>query len=82
MTVPTHNLYDFVHQVTEKRFWLVYFYPWGSRGLKNIIDYQISQEFLSLSQGLDPDYVLAHKIFPNDLPYFFYNIVIMYFLKA
>jgi len=74
MTVPTHNLYDFVHQVTEKRFWLVYFYPWGSRDLKNIIDYQISQEFLSLTQGLDPAYISAYKIFPKNLPYFFYNI--------
>ena len=41
MSVPTHNLYDFVHQTTKRRFWLFYFYPWGSRDLNDLIDHQI-----------------------------------------
>lgn len=35
MSVPSHNLYDFVHQVTERQYWLLYFYPWGTRNLEN-----------------------------------------------
>ena len=37
MSVPTHNLYDFVHRVTKNRFLLRYFYPYGSRYLKDCI---------------------------------------------
>jgi hypothetical protein len=39
MTVPTHNLYDFIHQVTENEYFIMYFYPFGSKGIKNIITY-------------------------------------------
>jgi hypothetical protein len=38
MSVPTHNLYDFVHRVTKNRFLLRYFYPYGSRYLKDCIN--------------------------------------------
>jgi hypothetical protein len=47
MSVPTHNLYDFVHQTTKKQFWLFYFYPWGSRDLNNLIDYQLDLDSLN-----------------------------------
>ena len=39
MSIPTNNLYDFIHQVTKRQFWLAYFYPWGSRELTNIVEY-------------------------------------------
>ena len=39
MSVPTTNLYDFVHQVLESKFLLRYFYPWGEKRLENIIEY-------------------------------------------
>ena len=39
MSVPTTNLYDFVHQVLESKFLLRYFYPWGEKRLKNIIEH-------------------------------------------
>jgi hypothetical protein len=35
MSVPTHNLYDFVHRVTKNRFYLRHFYPYSSRYLKD-----------------------------------------------
>lgn len=31
MSVPTSNLYDFIHQVLEKRYNLAYFYPYGEK---------------------------------------------------
>ena len=43
MTVPTHNLYDFVHQVLERRLLLYYFYPYGQKKLENLISYQFSK---------------------------------------
>lgn len=39
MSIPTHNLYDFVHQVTEKKFITMYFYPWGQKNLSNLISH-------------------------------------------
>ena len=38
MSVPTHNLYDFIHRATKKQFLLRYFYPYGSRYLKDCIN--------------------------------------------
>lgn len=38
MSVPTHNLYDFVHRVTKNRFLLRYFYPFESRYLKDCVN--------------------------------------------
>lgn len=38
MSVPIHNLYEFIHQVTEREFILKYFYPWGSKDLNDVID--------------------------------------------
>ena len=35
MSVPTHNLYDFVHRLTKNRFYLRHFYPYSSRYLKD-----------------------------------------------
>ena len=40
MSVPTHNLYDFVHQVAEKGYLIFYFYPFGHKHLNDIVCYQ------------------------------------------
>jgi hypothetical protein len=53
MSVPTHNLYDFVHQVTKRKFFLMYFYPWGSRAIENICHHQTTTEFLDGPNGID-----------------------------
>lgn len=52
MSIPTHNLYDFVHQATERRFWLYYFYPWGSKGLDCLYEYQIDPRQLNGPCGI------------------------------
>jgi hypothetical protein len=74
MTVPSHNLYDFVHQVTEKRFWLVYFYPWGSRDLNHVVNYISDAKQLYSASGLDPDHCVAKHVFPNDMDKFFWRV--------
>ena len=38
MSIPTSNLYNFIHQVTEKKYWIKYFYPWGSKSLSDVKD--------------------------------------------
>jgi hypothetical protein len=38
MSVPTHNLYDFIHRATKKQFLLRYFYPYCSRYLKDCVN--------------------------------------------
>ena len=39
MSVPIHNLYDYIYQVLEKRYFLYYFYPFGQKELFNLIAY-------------------------------------------
>jgi hypothetical protein len=52
MTVPVHNLYDFVHQTTKNKYFLIYFYPWGERAIKNVIFYQINNQWLDGPNGI------------------------------
>lgn len=52
MTVPVHNLYDFVHQTTKNQYFLIYFYPWGQRSINNAIFYQISKQWLDGARGI------------------------------
>lgn len=66
MTVPTDNLYDFIHQATEKRYWLLRFYPWGSRCLVDCGDYQFSLEHLKGPNGI-PNPVVD-QLLPQLLP--------------
>lgn len=40
MSIPTNNLYNFVAQALENKYLIKYFYPWGEKGFKNIIDNQ------------------------------------------
>lgn len=58
MSVPTHNLYDFVHQVTKKQFFLMYFYPWGSRNLNDVTHHQVTPEGINGPNGIP----LANRI--------------------
>jgi len=70
MSVPTDNLYDFVHQVTEKRYWLIRSYPWGSRELKDFGDYQTD---LDGSNGIAREHRVLHQVLNENLtrlPYF------------
>ena len=39
MSIPTHNLYEFIHQALENKFHLWYFYPWGQKKLENLIEF-------------------------------------------
>ena len=64
MSIPTHNLYDFVHQVTENRYHLFYFYQWGNKELSNVIEYQIKE--LVLNQNPPTvDFQIVNKFIPD-----------------
>jgi hypothetical protein len=52
MTVPVHNLYDFVHQATKNKFLLLYFYPWGCKSLTDVHHYQVDQAWLDGPRGI------------------------------
>jgi len=52
MTVPVHNLYDFVHQTTKNKYFLIYFYPWGKRAIENAITYQVNRAWLDTAKGI------------------------------
>jgi len=43
MSIPTHNLYDFIYQVTKKQFNLLYFFPFGYKDVSNLIMYDEHQ---------------------------------------
>jgi len=62
MSVPTYNLYDFVHQVTKKRFLLLYFYPWGSRDLNDVCHYIYNDQTLNGPKGISPDDRIAQRL--------------------
>lgn len=55
MTVPVHNLYDFVHQVTKNKFLLLYFYPWGHKSIMDIRHHQISNDWINGPRGIRPE---------------------------
>jgi hypothetical protein len=75
MTVPTHNLYDFVHQVLENKFCLAYYYPYGAKDLSSMVSYQ-GQNFgysdtlystLDKTLTIAPNHIVAKKILPDHL---------------
>jgi hypothetical protein len=63
MSIATHNLYDFIHQVLESKYWLIHFYPWGSRDLVNAIQHT---SFVG-ANGVNPDWRVWEEIFPFDI---------------
>jgi hypothetical protein len=38
MSVPIHNLYDYIYQCLEKRYNVAYFHPFGEKELDNIVN--------------------------------------------
>jgi hypothetical protein len=67
MSVPSHNLYDFIHLALEKRYWLLYFYPWGTRDLQDVFDYYNDGNDYRLFNGMAPSNLYAEKAFPKEL---------------
>ena len=69
MSVPTHNLYDFIHQVLEKKYVIAYFYPYGEKKL-DFLRLLIESEHYYLSNivdGLSKQDNACYKIFPESL---------------
>ena len=66
MTVPTHNLYDFVHQATKKRYILLYHYPFGSRDLHDVLSHQLDIKHINGELGIDQKHLLALKLKSED----------------
>jgi hypothetical protein len=64
MTVPVHNLYDFVHQVTKNKYLLLYFYPWGHKSLTDVHHYQLDQSWLDGLRGIS----VENRFVPFDIP--------------
>jgi len=63
MTVPVHNLYDFVHQVTKRKYLLLYFYPWGQKDITDIHRYLNDRNFLDGPNGIPNE----HRICPKQI---------------
>jgi hypothetical protein len=63
MSVPSHNLYDFIYHTTERKFLLFYFYPWGEKDYTNVIDYQKSS--VNLCPVNELSNIDATKFFPE-----------------
>lgn len=53
MSIPTHNLYDYIHHATKKQFLMMYFYPWGSRELTDIHYHQRDDVWLNGINGIE-----------------------------
>ena len=65
MSIPTNNLYNFVAQALENKFLIKYFYPWGEKGFKNIIDNEDDLEIHDKLYNRFP-VVLCHDQEPLD----------------
>jgi len=71
MSVPIHNLYDYIHQVLENRFCISYFYPFGEKLLKHHIKL-IENHYNTIPRKNLPFEVnltdsLVTKIFPESI---------------
>jgi hypothetical protein len=70
MTVPVHNLYDFVHQTTKNKYFLIYFYPWGQKSISNTIFHQSNWNYLNSAKGIAINNRFSRPINSvNDLEY-------------
>jgi len=65
MSVPTSNLYNFVAQALENKFLVKYFYPWGEKGFKNIVDH-LEDSFPNVKWYSELSVVLCHDQEPLD----------------
>jgi len=66
MTVPIHNLYDFVHLVTKKQYLLLYQFPFGSRNLQDVFSHQPDMQHINGPLGINADDWLISKFVPVD----------------
>jgi hypothetical protein len=66
MSIPTHNLYDFVHLVTKKRYLLFYHYPFGSRDLHDVCCHQPDMAHINGELGIDKKDLLAAQLSSYD----------------
>lgn len=80
MSVPSHNLYHFIHHITERKFLMFYFYPWGEKDYTNLLDYQKTLDQIHGNDGISeiharkfvPDYLLDDiKMIRNFQPVLF-----------
>jgi len=60
MSIPIHNLYDYIHQVTEKQYWVKYFYPFGSKNIDDIVDLHSESDEIDLANNC-PNKVLPQE---------------------
>ena len=69
MSIPTHNLYDFIHQVLEKKYILTYFYPYGEKKLEFLIPYLLREQnhLSNIHCKLLKKSNICYKIFPESL---------------
>lgn len=76
MSIPIHNLYDFVNQVLEKRYIILAFKEWGNKDIRNLkflMKRDISNEdeqrhhYILDSFDIDKKYLIARKIFPPEI---------------
>jgi len=64
MSVPTHNLYKFIHGTLKNKFYVHFFYPWGCKDINNIIG---TESRNCLEDLFGAENIVAYKIFPKDL---------------
>jgi len=73
MSVPIHNLYDYIYQVLENRFLVYYFYPFGSKKMVNLVCNPPLMHTKTKLQDIDPNWLPSEKdnnisrIFPKDI---------------
>lgn len=66
MAVPTHNLYDFIHLTTKRKFLILYFYKWGSRELSDVYYYILNNNQLDSSAGIPVENRMSIGNFPKE----------------
>lgn len=66
MSVPSHNLYDFIHHITERKFLMFYFYPWGEKDYRYLFEYQKDLSSEIATQGINGlSSIYAKKFIPD-----------------
>jgi hypothetical protein len=72
MSVPTHNLYDFIHQATKKRYILFYHFPFGSRDLHDVCSHQPDTRHLNGPMGVPQEQRVISQYLPeSEIDYYY-----------
>ena len=82
MSVPTHNLYDFVHQTTKKQYSIMYYQRWGSRNLMDVYPYQTSDAGLNGPRGIALKDRYTIPELPIDLVNYAWSIISTYIVLS